>query len=64
MAATGVQGRGVLIDLEAHFGRQRRRVGFEDILKVMELDGVEVEPGDIVLFHTGFAQMLVDMGRP
>ncbi|EKT4465279.1 cyclase family protein [Pseudomonas putida] len=62
MAATGVQGRGVLIDLEAHFGRQRRRVGFEDILKVMELDGVEVEPGDIVLFHTGFAQMLVDMG--
>ncbi|MBI0326449.1 cyclase family protein [Burkholderia plantarii] len=61
MAATGVQGRGVLIDLEAHFGRERRRIGYQDLMQVMDRDRIVVEPGDIVLFHTGFAQMLVEM---
>jgi kynurenine formamidase len=62
MAATGGQGRGVLVDLEAHFGREKRKVGYRDLMHVMDRDRIVVEPGDIVLFHTGFSQMLVDMG--
>lgn len=61
MAAKGVQGRGVLIDLEAHFGREKRKIDFRQLREVMDADGVVVERGDIVLFHTGFGQMLVDM---
>jgi kynurenine formamidase len=61
MAATGVQGRGVLIDLEAHFGREKRKIGYRELRQVMEADDIVVEPGDMVLFHTGFAQMLVEM---
>lgn len=61
MAATGLQGRAVLIDLHKHFGNAKRRVGYAEIRQIMEADNIVVEPGDIVLFHTGFAQMLVDM---
>lgn len=62
MAATGVQGRGVMIDLEAHFGRAHAKIGYRELERVMQLDGITVEAGDMVCFHTGFAQMLVEMG--
>ncbi|HMS80264.1 MAG TPA: cyclase family protein [Burkholderiaceae bacterium] len=65
MAQHGLQGRGVLVDLHAHFGDARRVVGYEDLMRVMDADGVVVERGDMVLLHTGFAQRLVDMaGSP
>ena len=63
MAATGVQGRGVLIDLCAHFGRGHRLTGFADIRTAMEADGVTVEPGDMVCLHTGFADVVLEMDR-
>lgn len=65
MAEACVQGRAVIIDLHAHFGREHRHVGYDDLRRVMDADGVTVEPGDMVCLHTGFAQMLVEMdGRP
>jgi hypothetical protein len=63
MAATGVQGRGVLIDLHRHFGDGRTRVGYDALMDVMRTDGVTVEEGDLVCIHTGFAQRLLEMGR-
>ncbi|MCV0396738.1 MAG: cyclase family protein [Rhizobiaceae bacterium] len=62
MAAHGVQGRAVMIDLRAHFGDAPRRVGHADLLSVMEADRVTVEPGDMICLHTGFAQRVLDMG--
>ena len=65
MAESCVQGRAVMIDLHAHFGREHRHVGFDDLRRVMDADRVSVEPGDMVCLHTGFAQMLVEMdGHP
>jgi kynurenine formamidase len=64
-AACGLQGRGVLVDLHAHFGRQRVLVGHDELTAILHADGVTVETGDILLLHTGFAQVLVEMnGRP
>lgn len=63
MAATGVQGRGVLIDLHAHVGRERKLVGYDELMRVCEADGVEVETGDMVALHTGFADVLLEMRR-
>jgi len=63
MAATAVQGRGVMIDLHAHFGEARELVGYEALMRVIEADGVEVEQGDMVCLHTGFAQMVLGMNR-
>jgi hypothetical protein len=63
MAAKCVQGRGVMIDLHAHFGRSRAAVGYDALMRVLEADGVTVERGDMVCLHTGFAQMLLEMNR-
>lgn len=62
MAQTCVQGRGVLIDLHHHFGDARRLVGLDDILRVMAKDSVVVETGDMVCFHTGYSQGVMNMG--
>lgn len=62
MAETGVQGRGVLVDLHAHLGNERVYVGYEQLRAIMRADGVEVERGDMLCLHTGFAQRLMDMG--
>ena len=63
MAAHGVQGRGVLIDLEAHFGRTGKAVGYDDLMEVMRQDGVQVERGDFVLLRTGFDRALLAMNK-
>jgi kynurenine formamidase len=63
LAEHGVQGRAVLIDLEAHVGRTRTAVGFEPLMRILEADGVAVEPGDMVCLHTGFGDTLMAMDR-
>ncbi len=60
MAAAALQGRGVLVDLAAHLGMQRQRVGYSTLMKIMREDGVVVETGDILCLHTGFAQRVLD----
>jgi len=60
MAETGVQGRGVMIDLRHHFGDERVGVGYDMLERVMKGDGVQVEKGDIVCVHTGLGQLIRD----
>ncbi|MCW2582773.1 MAG: hypothetical protein JWQ53_1563 [Klenkia sp.] len=62
MAGHGVQGRGVLVDLAAHLGPGRTRVGWAELEAVLAADGVLVEPGDVVVLHTGFATALLACG--
>jgi len=63
MAESCLQGRGVMIDLEAHFGRSGQIVGYDELMRVMEADKVVVEPGDLVCFRTGFDRALLGMNR-
>lgn len=64
-AATGVQGRGVMIDLRHHFGDERVAVDYEKLAAVMKADGVKVEKGDILVLHTGLGQLIREAnGRP
>jgi putative cyclase len=65
MAETCVQGRGVMIDLHALCGRRRALVGYEELMRALDAGGIEVEIGDMVCLHTGFADMLREMrGAP
>ena len=65
MATRCVQGRGVMIDLQAHLGPGRSVVGYDTLMRVLEADQLTVETGDMVCLHTGFAQALLDMrGEP
>jgi kynurenine formamidase len=61
MAWTGVQGRGVLVDLAHHLGDEHAFVGHETLQGIMEADGVVVEPGDMLVLHTGWATRLLEM---
>ena len=61
MATACVQGRGVMIDLVAAFGTERRLVGHEDLAAACARQNVVVEPGDMVCLHTGFATALLAM---
>jgi kynurenine formamidase len=63
LAEHGAQGRGVLIDLHAHFGRERRAIGYDDLMRVLERDRVTVEKGDFVCLHTGFAEVILEQAR-
>lgn len=65
MAAACLQGRGVMVDLDAHFGRSGQLVGYEELMTVLEADGVRVEQGDMLCLHTGFGRMVLEMdGKP
>lgn len=65
VAETCVQGRGVMIDLHAHLGREFLTVGFDTIEEIMKKDGVIVEEGDLVCFHTGYADAILEAnGNP
>jgi hypothetical protein len=63
MAVSCVQGRAVMIDLEAHFGRSGKVIGYEDLMIVLDKDKVVIEPGDFVCIRTGFAQLLLEMKK-
>lgn len=63
LAEHGVQGRAVLIDLEAHVGRTRSAVGYDALMRILDADGVAIEPGDMVCLHTGFGDTLMAMNR-
>lgn len=66
MAAHGVQGRGVLVDFFSRFGEfPRKEVGYDDLMRVLEADGADVETGDILCLWTGLDRMILSMnGKP
>ena len=63
MAFHGVQGRGVLVDLAHHLGHDFRGVNRQLLEEIMAADNVVVEPGDMLLLHTGFATEILAMNR-
>lgn len=63
MAETCVQGRGVMIDLHAHFGNEKKLVDYDTLMRVMEADEVVVEEGDMICLRTGFDRLLLGMNK-
>ena len=62
-AESPIQGRGVMVDLAAHLGRERVFVDHALLMRILADDGVVVEPGDLLLIHTGFAEAVLEMNR-
>ncbi|MBL26954.1 MAG: cyclase [Rhodospirillaceae bacterium] len=63
MAEACVQGRAVMIDLERHYGETAATVGYDDLMRICDSDGVVVETGDMVCLYTGFADLILSMNR-
>ena len=65
IAETCVQGRAVMIDLFAEYGDAFEDVDMAGLESVMAKQKVQVEKGDIVLFHTGWTGKVWEMeGNP
>lgn len=62
-AIAGVQGRGVLVDLEATYGRQRALIGYDELMRQLDAQKVTVETGDFLCLYTGFADLILEMNR-
>ena len=63
LARAGVQGRGVLLDLYREYGRKPASVGYEELMRLMESQQVEVEAGDFLCLYTGFADLVLEMKK-
>ena len=63
MAYHGVQGRGVLVDIAHHVGHEWRGIDLETLQEIMDADNVVVEPGDMLLLHTGFATEILGWNK-
>lgn len=63
MAETGVQGRGVLVNLVKPYGTGRNWVGYDKLMRAIDDQGVEVREGDFLLLYTGFADAVMEMNK-
>ncbi|WP_102227072.1 cyclase family protein [Acidimangrovimonas sediminis] len=61
MAASAVQGRGVLVDLVRAFGTGRTIVGLDALREAMTAQRVELRQGDVLMLRTGYAEALLEM---
>ena len=64
MAKARIQGRGVMIVFYAQLRMLgTEHSGYDDLMRIMESDVVEVETGDLVCLHIGFRGLsLSDIG--
>lgn len=63
MSERCVQGRAVMIDIRAHVGESRVLVNHALLADIINKDKIDIEPGDMVCLHTGFADTLLSMNR-
>jgi kynurenine formamidase len=59
MAITGVQGRGVLFDLVRAFGAGHRLIGYDDVMRVIDDQKIDVRQGDFLMFYTGYGDAVM-----
>ena len=63
LAATCVQGRGVLVDVREAGSRPHGCVGYDALMRAMEATGASVEEGDFLCLYTGYADLLLEGGE-
>ncbi len=63
LATAGVQGRGVLVDLEKIHGRERALVGYDGLMAALDAQRATVETGDFLCLYTGFADVVLEMNK-
>lgn len=62
MAVKCMQGRGVLLDLERHYGPGRTLIGYPELVDALSAARIVVQPGDMLVLRTGFAGAVMQMG--
>lgn len=63
MAESGVQGRGVLVNLVKRYGTGRTWIDYDMLMQAIAEQGVEVRAGDMLLLYTGYCDTVMAMNR-
>ncbi|MBV0911840.1 cyclase family protein [Anianabacter salinae] len=63
LAASGVQGRGVMVDLERSHGRDRVLIDYDALMKAMDGNDTDIAEGDFLCLNTGFADLVLSMKK-
>lgn len=63
LAETGVQGRGVLVNLVKPYGTGRNWVDYDKLMRAIDEQGVEVRAGDMLLLYTGYCDAVMAMNK-
>lgn len=63
LAATCVQGRGVLVDVRQAGTEPHGRIGYESLLRSIEAQNAAVAEGDFLCLYTGYADLLLAGGE-
>jgi hypothetical protein len=59
LAEATPQGRGVMVDLNAHFGLSYTPVGYDSLMRIIDGQGVEVRSGDFLVLYTGVDEVIL-----
>jgi Putative cyclase len=62
-AETCAQGRGALVNLHAEYGREHVAVGYDDLMRIMDKQKVDIAKGDFLCLYTGFDDALLGMKK-
>lgn len=62
-AAKPIQGRGVMIDFHKHYGYTRRAISYDDVMRIIDADKLDIETGDLLVMRTGFSDLIMTMNR-
>jgi kynurenine formamidase len=57
------QGRASLINLHAIWGLERKAVGYDDLMRAIDQQKVDVQKGDFLLLYTGYDALLLSMNK-
>lgn len=63
LAETGVQGRGVLVNLVKAYGHGRTWIDHDKLMRAIAYQNVEIREGDMLLLYTGYADAVLAMNR-
>lgn len=63
LGGIGVQGRAVLVNLHAIYGRDKAVVNYDALMRALEQQRVDVQPGDFFCLYTGFADLVLEMNK-
>lgn len=63
LGAIGVQGRGVLVDLHAIYGRAKAVVGYDAFMRALDAQKIEVKAGDFLCLYTGLSDLILEMNK-
>ena len=63
LARTCVQGRGALVDIRDANATSYGGIGYESLMRAIEVQGADVEAGDFLCLYTGYGDLLLRDGE-